>query len=61
MVLFVCWSAAGVAQQREPGKGVNFYSIESEIAVARQLAAEFQSHAKTLDSQAALSYINNIG
>jgi hypothetical protein len=35
---------AGVAFAQKPGLGkeINFYSIENEIALGRQLAAQFQ-------------------
>jgi predicted Zn-dependent protease len=59
-LILVCLSAA-VAQQREPGKGINFYSIEKETALGRHLAAEFQRDTKPLTSPAALAYINGIG
>jgi predicted Zn-dependent protease len=49
------------AQQRDPDKGVNFYSIEKEIALGRQLAAEVTRDRKPLESPAALSYITALG
>jgi hypothetical protein len=56
--LFVAFAAA---QEREPSKGINFYSIEQEMALGRRLAAEFQRDTKPLGSPAALAYINGIG
>jgi len=59
-LILVCLSAAS-AQQREPGKGINFYSLEKEMALGRHLAAEFQRDTKSLKSPAALAYIDAIG
>lgn len=60
MGLCLCIALAG-AQQREPGKGVNFYSIEKEIALGKQLAAEFQRTVKPLENAAALAYVSDLG
>jgi predicted Zn-dependent protease len=59
LVLFL--TAASVAQQRDPGAGINFYSIEKEIALGRQLAAEFSRGHNMLQSPAALAYVEGIG
>src|SRR5262245_52430355 len=60
--IFVCLFSASVgAQERVPGRGINFYSIEKEMALGRQLAAEFQSATRPLESPLALTYINGIG
>jgi predicted Zn-dependent protease len=59
--LILCLAAAAAAQQREPGRGVNFYSLEKEIALGRQLAAEFSRDNKPLESPATLAYINDLG
>jgi predicted Zn-dependent protease len=53
--------AAASAQQRVPDQGVNFYSIEKETALGRQLAAEFTRDHKPLESPAAQAYINKLG
>jgi len=34
---------------RDVGKGINFYSLEKEIALGKQLAAEVARQAKILD------------
>ncbi len=61
-LIFVCLFAAfAAAQQREPGKGINFYSIEKEMALGKHLAADFQRDTKPLESASALAYINGIG
>jgi predicted Zn-dependent protease len=62
-LIFVCLftAFAAFAQQREPSKGINFYSIEKEMALGKHLAADFQRHTLPLESPAALAYINGIG
>src|SRR5438046_571144 len=59
--LLIVMSALAGAQEREPGKGVNFYSIEKEITLGKQLAMEFQQRTKPLENPAALAYVNGIG
>src|SRR5690242_14500973 len=55
-------AGAAIAQQAsEPGKGVNFYSIEKEIGIGSRLAAEFRRGARLVESPAALAYINGLG
>jgi len=61
-LVLACFSAAfAAAQQPEPAKGVNFYSLEKETALGRQLAAEFQRDTKPLESPPALAYVDGIG
>lgn len=45
----------------DPGKGVNFYSIEKEIALGKQLAAEVERQAKIVDDPEVAEYINRLG
>ncbi len=59
--LMCLFAAVAVAQQREPGKGVNFYSIEKEVALGRQLAAEFLRTVKPLENASVLAYVEGIG
>src|SRR5438105_15706597 len=54
-------AAIATAQQASPGRGVNFYSIEKEIALGRQLAAEFQRNTKPFDSPATQTFIDDLG
>src|SRR5437016_5267099 len=49
------------AQEREPGRGVNFYSIEQEIALGRQLADDFRQRTRVLERPNVLAYVNAIG
>ena len=50
-----------LAQDRPAGQGVNFYSLEKEAALGRQLAAEVARHTKPLDSTVARDYVNELG
>jgi predicted Zn-dependent protease len=46
---------------RDVGKGVNFYSLEKEIALGRQLAQEVERHAKIIDDPMIAEYVNRVG
>jgi len=46
---------------REAGKGLNFYSLEDEIALGRQLAAQVERQAKLVDDPVVSEYVNRIG
>src|ERR1039458_3607493 len=46
---------------RDVGKGVNFYSLEKEMALGKQLAEEVQRQAKVVDDPLISEYINRIG
>jgi beta-barrel assembly-enhancing protease len=46
---------------RDVGKGVNFYSLEKEIALGKQLAAEVQRQAKIIDDPVIAEYVNRVG
>ena len=46
---------------RDVGKGVNFYSIEKEMAMGRQLALEVQKQSRIVDDPILGEYINRIG
>ena len=46
---------------RDVGKGLNFYSIEKEIALGRQLAQEVERQAKIVDDPLIAEYVNRIG
>jgi predicted Zn-dependent protease len=61
LFLSLTLAAVAFAQQRDPAKGVNFYSIEKEIALGRQLAAEVTRDHKTLDSPTVVAYLDGIG
>ncbi|HKW98341.1 MAG TPA: M48 family metallopeptidase [Bryobacteraceae bacterium] len=46
---------------REVGKGINFYSIDKEIAMGKQLAIEVQKQARMVDDPILGEYVNRIG
>jgi predicted Zn-dependent protease len=46
---------------RDVGKGINFYSIEKEIALGKQLAEEVRRQSKVLDDPIVGEYINRLG
>ena len=46
---------------RGVGKAVNFYSLEKEIALGRQLAEEVERTATIVDDPAIAEYVNRIG
>jgi predicted Zn-dependent protease len=69
-ITFVTGSgAAGEDKEKDPdqignrdvGKGVNFYSIEKEIAVGKQLAAQVERSAKILNDPVISEYVNRVG
>lgn len=46
---------------RDVGKAINFYSIEKEIALGRQLAEEVERTAKIVEDPLISEYVNRIG
>ena len=46
---------------RDVGKGLNFYSIEKEIAIGKQMAQEVERQAKIVDDPIVAEYINRVG
>src|SRR6266571_4517546 len=46
---------------RDVGKGVNFYSIEKEIALGKQLAEEVRRQSKLVDDPIIGEYVNRLG
>jgi predicted Zn-dependent protease len=46
---------------RDVGKGVNFYSLEKEIALGKQLAQEVERQAKIIDDPIVAEYVNRVG
>jgi predicted Zn-dependent protease len=46
---------------RGVGKGINFYSLEKEIALGKQLAQEVERSAKFVDDPVVIDYVNRIG
>jgi predicted Zn-dependent protease len=46
---------------RDIGKGVNFYSLDKEIALGKQLAQEVEREAKVIDDPIIAEYVNRVG
>ncbi len=46
---------------RDVGKGVNFYSIEKEIALGKGLAQDIERQAKIVDDPVIAEYVNRVG
>jgi predicted Zn-dependent protease len=46
---------------RDVGKGINFYSLEKEIALGKQMAQEVERQAKIIDDPLVAEYVNRLG
>ncbi|HEY2844748.1 MAG TPA: M48 family metalloprotease, partial [Bryobacteraceae bacterium] len=46
---------------RDVSKGANFYSLEKEIALGKQLAQEVEHQAKIIDDPIIAEYVNRVG
>jgi predicted Zn-dependent protease len=46
---------------RDVGKGMNFYSLEKEIALGKSLAQEVERNSKIIDDPVVAEYINRVG
>jgi predicted Zn-dependent protease len=46
---------------RDVGKGVNFYSLEKEIALGKQMAQEVERQAKIINDPIIAEYVNRVG
>lgn len=46
---------------RDVGKGVNFYSIEKEIALGKGMAQDIERQAKIIDDPVIAEYVNRVG
>jgi predicted Zn-dependent protease len=46
---------------RDVGKGVNFYSLDKEIALGKQLAQEVERQSKVIDDPVVSEYVNRVG
>ncbi len=46
---------------RGVGKGLDFYSMEHEIALGKQLAQEVEKSAKFIDDPVVIEYVNRVG
>jgi predicted Zn-dependent protease len=59
LLLFL--AVVATAQQANPGRRANFYGIDKEVALGRQLAAEFQRNAKLLPGPATQTFVDHLG
>src|SRR5215475_11993815 len=57
-VSLLLFSLALFAQ--DPGRGVNFYSLEKEKALGEQLAKEYRKQATVIESPEALAWVEGI-
>jgi len=46
---------------RDVGKGLNWYSLEKEIALGKQLAQDIERQAKIVDDPVVAEYVNRVG
>ncbi len=46
---------------RKVGRGVNFYSLEREIAIGKQLAQDVERSAKLVDDPVVVEFVNRVG
>ena len=68
-VFLLCFSLFAADKKKDPdeignrdvGKGVNFYSLEKEIALGKGLAQEVERQAKIIDDPVIAEYINRVG
>ncbi|MCC7498970.1 MAG: M48 family metalloprotease [Bryobacterales bacterium] len=69
LALSLCAPAIGKSKEKDPdaigdrdvGKGVNFYSIEKEIALGKQMAQEVERESKIITDPVVSEYVNRIG
>jgi len=65
-VALACAAAAGehkastTSTDTDPGRGVNFYSLEREVELGRQMAAEVDRQARFLDDPVVSEYVNRL-
>jgi len=60
-LLIVLAALAAIAQDRQPGRGVNFYSLEKESALGANVAAEIMGKATPVDSVIVRDFVSGIG
>src|SRR5436309_7651270 len=68
-ILLICGSSSAKDKKkdaneignRDVGKGINFYSIEKEIALGKQLAEEVRRQSKLVDDPIIGEYVNRLG
>jgi predicted Zn-dependent protease len=68
-IFLLCFSLWAADKKKDPdeignrdvGKGVNFYSLEKEIALGKGLAQEVERQAKIIDDPVIAEYVNRVG
>jgi predicted Zn-dependent protease len=68
-IFLLCFSLLAADKKKDPdeignrdvGKGVNFYSLEKEIALGKGLAQEVERQAKVIDDPVIAEYVNRVG
>jgi predicted Zn-dependent protease len=64
LVLLLSTTPAALAKDKkvraDPGKGVNFYSVEREIALGKQMAQEVERQAKLVEDPVVSEYVNRV-
>jgi predicted Zn-dependent protease len=69
MALVVCQPVRADKKEKDPdeigdrdvGKGLNWYSIEKEIALGKQMAQQIERQAKIIDEPVIAEYVNRVG
>lgn len=59
--VLVAWPLIAQSPLGPTGHGVNFYSLEKEAALGRQLAADFHQQTTPIDSETAQNYLDHLG
>ena len=68
-IFLLCFSLLAADKKKDPdeignrdvGKGVNFYSLEKEIALGKGLAQEVERQSKIIDDPVIAEYVNRVG
>lgn len=68
-IFLLCFSLLAADKKKDPdeignrdvGKGVNFYSLEKEIALGKGLAQEVERQSKIIDEPVIAEYVNRVG
>ena len=68
-ILLMSWCALAKDKKKNPGeignrdvgKGINFYSLDKELALGKQLAVEVERQARLVDDPILGEYINRVG
>lgn len=63
IILAACLVSPGLASEdrKDPGRGINFYSLEKEIALGKQLAQEIEKQARVVEDPEVAEYVNRLG